>query len=45
MKQINDEILKREFYTGMTRFDKSNIHIAQYLTVLLEKKLLEAKLH
>jgi len=29
----------------MTRFDKSNIHVAQYLTVLPEKKLLEAKLH
>ena len=29
----------------LLELDKSNIHVAQYLTVLPEKKLLEAKLH
>jgi len=40
---MEDE-LKREFYIGMTKLDKSNIHVAQYLTVLPDREVLHKKL-
>ena len=45
LKDRIDSQLYESEQIELLQLDKSNIHVAQYLTVLPEKKLLEAKLH